>query len=122
MATPRTLRQPPIREALIDLRVAADPAIDADTLSMLREKLSTEYPKVDEKKVFVTELRVDAGKLQEPATKDLGFGGLFFSNPEGTQIAQFRRDGFTVNRLSPYTGADAMIPKRSGCGGCIATS
>ena len=109
MAAPRTLREPPIREALIDLRIAADPVIDSAKLSALRKTLASEYPNVDEKRGVMAELRVEAGKVLQPAMKDLGFSGLFFTNNDKAQVAQFRSDGFTLNRLRPYVGADVLI-------------
>lgn len=108
MATPQALREPPITEALIDFRIASDPGITSERLAGLRAQLP-EYPNVEEKRQFQAELRVEAGKLQQPAMSDLGFRGMVFRNADGTRLVQFRRDGFTLNQLRPYMGADVLI-------------
>jgi uncharacterized protein (TIGR04255 family) len=54
-------------------------------------------------------LRIDAGRILPPSATDLGFGGLVFASPDGSRLAQFRKDGFTLNQLKPYSGADTLI-------------
>lgn len=108
MAAPRHLTRPPIREALIDFRVASDPAIDVEHLNVLRSELADSYPGVEEKRAFQTELRVEAGKIVPPSTTDLGFVGLFLTSADKDRVAQFRRDGFTLNQLAGYTTADDL--------------
>lgn len=98
-------------EALIDLRIASDPAVSPERLATLRERLAAEYPKVDEKREYRAEFRVEAGKVVQPVTTDLGVAGLFLRSRDGTRIAQFRRDGFTLNQLKPDVSADVLIPE-----------
>lgn len=43
--------------------------------------------------------------------QDQGFLGLFLKAADELTIAQFRPDGFTVNRLRPYTGWSAILPE-----------
>jgi len=109
MAEPRPLSRPPIREALVDIRIAADPAIDATLLETLRLRLSADYPHADERREVKAELRIEAGKLLPPSAQDLGFHGLVFSTADKTRHAQFRRDGLTLNHLGSYSGADPLI-------------
>jgi uncharacterized protein (TIGR04255 family) len=109
MAAPRPLRRPPITEALIDLRTANDATIDANRLQGLRELLSEDYPRVEERRQMQAQLLVQEGGTLLPSTQDLGFHGLFFFGADGRRIAQFRRDGFTLNQLPPYSDADTMI-------------
>lgn len=108
MTTPRTLRKPPIREALIDFRIAVDSTIDADRLSTLRNVLA-DYPIVEEKRQFKAEVRVAKGEIAAPAVADLGFAGLFFRTADRSRLAQFRRDGFTLNQLDAYRNADDLV-------------
>lgn len=109
MANERPLRNPPIKEALVDLRIAADSAITAAALSSLREHLASDFPKVEERREFRAELRLEAGKILPPTGQDFGFNGLVFTSADGIRIAQFRKDGFTLNHLRPYPGADVLI-------------
>lgn len=46
----------------------------------------------------------------ETKTRDLGLHGYFFRSDDGKNIAQFRIDGFTFNRLKPYTSLDDILP------------
>lgn len=108
MATPRALRNPPIKEVLIDFRIAADSTIDAGRLSALRQLLP-DYPIVEEKRQFKAEVRVAKGEVAAPAVTDLGFNGLFFRTSDRSRLAQFRRDGFTLNQLAAYRNADDLI-------------
>jgi uncharacterized protein (TIGR04255 family) len=55
------------------------------------------------------ELRVQDGGTVVPLAEDLGFYGLIFKTDDQRRIAQFRRDGFTLNQLAPYTNAEALI-------------
>lgn len=109
MAPPRPLARPPIREALIDFRIASDPGVDAMRLGALRDALANEYPLVEEKREVKAEFRVEGGRLLPPSTTDLGFGGLVFSTEDKSRRAQCRRDGFTFNQVAAYNGADAFI-------------
>jgi len=108
MANPRSLRNPPIKEALIDFRIATDSTIDAGRLEALRGLLPG-YPAVEEKRQFKAEVRVDKGEVLSPAVTDLGFNGLLFRTTDGTRLVQFRRDGFTLNQLGGYRNANELI-------------
>ena len=108
MGAPRSLRRPPITEALIDLRIASDPTIDARRLEGLKELLRSDYPKAEEKRGFKAELAFEGGKVR-PSSQDLGFHGSFLSSSDAKRTAQFRRDGFTLNHLAPYPGAEALM-------------
>jgi uncharacterized protein (TIGR04255 family) len=108
MARRRPLARPPIKEALVDFRVASDPPIEPGRLQALRNVVVADYPQVDERRSFSAEIRFDGEKLS-PATRDLGFHGLFFKSEDGHRLAQFRRDGFTLNQLAAYSNADNLI-------------
>jgi uncharacterized protein (TIGR04255 family) len=103
VAEPKQLRNPPISEALIDIRTPVRADITAQTFAQVRERLKERFPRVDEQHAFETQFGFHKA---EPitASKDLGFHGLHFRTPDGQTVAQFRRDGFTVNRLRPYQG------------------
>lgn len=109
MGRARPLSRPPIKEALIDVRLAFESSVEVERLKALHADLSDDYPISDEKRAFVAQLRVEAGKVLPPSTEDLGFAALVFSNSDKSRIVQVRRDGFTVNRLAGYTTADPLI-------------
>ena len=108
MAAPRSLRNPPITEALVDIRIAHVAGVSAATLAPLRDELAAEYPEVEERRKAEAKLAVTPQGI-ETSTQDLGFAGLFVKTQDGRLIAQFRDDGFTLNMLRPYSGGDDLI-------------
>lgn len=101
MAIVRHLRKAPIKEALVDFRVDRLPNVTAESFVDLRAALRTDYPHVDDQRGLAAKIEVREGKLFS-TTHDLGFQGLRFTSKDGLTIAQFRADGFTLNRLEPY--------------------
>lgn len=108
MATPKNLTHPPITEALIDIRTPIRTDISASTFAELRSRLSTRFPTVEEQHAFETQFQVqDAQPVAR--SRQMGFHGLHLKTSDGLTVAQFRRDGFTVNRLRPYRGWPALF-------------
>ncbi|MPZ19383.1 MAG: TIGR04255 family protein [Luteitalea sp.] len=109
MVAPQQLARPPITEALVDFRIIADQAIHLERLQPLRAELSDSFPKVDEKKGFQAEFRVEAGNLLPPVARDLGFQGVWLTSTDGNRIVQFRVDGFTFNNVGAYIGGETLL-------------
>ena len=108
MAKQRHLPNPPIREALVDFRIAESGAIDSSTLEPLKRELQARFPHVEERQRSETRIVASAGGVSGES-KNLGFLGLFFRTSDGKSIAQFRPDGFTLNRLAPYASAEHLF-------------
>jgi uncharacterized protein (TIGR04255 family) len=110
MAQRRHLQHAPITEALVDLRAA--PTVEfggGEVLDRLKSSLSDRYPKYSERRAFEARLEVRKGQALVPKGTDKGLHGHFFESEDGRNIAQFRVDGFTYNRLAPYTDGDYLI-------------
>jgi uncharacterized protein (TIGR04255 family) len=110
MAIPRHLAHAPIIEAIIDCRVKAPAGFQVDALQVLKTKGVKGYPKIDEMKGIEAEFRVEGNQLSQSA-KQHGRVGLAFRSTGGENVAQFRIDGFTFSRLSPYTSWDEIFPE-----------
>lgn len=89
----------PITEAIIDLRVSF-----AETIEMTR--LEAAFSQEQEQYPGRKRLRQGTGQLEfgprisfSATTEDLG---LAFTSVDNKQVVQFRRNGFTFNRLTPY--------------------
>jgi uncharacterized protein (TIGR04255 family) len=108
MAAVRRLAKPPIAEALVDLRIAPEAELDARQFQALKTTLSQRFPKAEDKRAFSGAVTVQAGQVMA-ASKDLGFVGVYFKSSDETTIAQFRKDGFTLNQLPPYKGGESLI-------------
>ena len=113
LATIRHLRNAPITEAILDFRVSLPPDFRPEILHSARERLRTSYPHVDERKSFEALFAImperPAGTSTQ--TRDLGFQGLWLKTEDGKTVAQFRVDGFTFNRLKPYTSWEEISPE-----------
>ena len=110
MPAPRHLRNAPITEAIIDFRVKARTAFRPEEFAGLRTPLAERFPNVDERRGVQTTFEVTQGP-GPPLVKDLGLQGFFFKTSDGKTIAQFRVDGFTFNRLRPYTSWEELFPQ-----------
>ena len=110
MAIPRHLTHAPIIEALIDCRIKAPAGFTVDAFQSLKRKIAAGYPKSEEQRGFEAELRIEGGQVSQ-STKEHGMVGLIFRSTSGENVAQFRIDGFSFSRLSPYTSWDEIFPE-----------
>ncbi len=108
MAKPRHLKNAPIVEAIIDLRVKLPSTFDITRFSSLRERLRDDYPKMEQTQQIQFEFQV-RGKQFQQTLKDKGLEGYFFKSDDSKNVAQFKRDGFTFSRLQPYTEWDTVL-------------
>jgi uncharacterized protein (TIGR04255 family) len=99
------LTHPPISEALIDIRIAGvEPTHDA--LTALRKSLESRYPRFEEQRAFEATLAPSKGTVE---SKDQGFVGYFLYSEDNKTVVQLKTSGFTLNRLTPYTGGDVLV-------------
>ena len=98
----------PIREALFDVRLKFSNPINPSIFEGIFSSLQDDYTK---KEVSVLRhFSVEAKGLEQPVfnTTD-GVNGLRLTSKDGTQIAQFRTDGFTFSKLKPYSKWDVFF-------------
>lgn len=111
MAKPRPLSKAPVLEALFDIRAVLPPSFKIESLADLAKRFRDTYPNVTALHRFEAQFAVTEGKPEiRPTPVDTVAGYLCKSSDERT-IVQFRGDGFTLNRLAPYTSWDALIPE-----------
>jgi uncharacterized protein (TIGR04255 family) len=109
VAKSRYLARAPITEALIDIRVQAGDNVTTETFEPLRSQLSDAYPTAVVIKSGLAEFRFDNGMLQPVSAQT--DQGLMFKSPDERTLAQFRLNGFTLNRLAPYTQWESIFPE-----------
>lgn len=99
------LSKAPITEAIIDFKVEPPKEIPDNLLPVLKRKLQNDYPHVDHHTVTKSEIQIIPGeqKVVTHPPENLGLHGYFFRSEDRLNVAQFRTDGFTFNRLKPYT-------------------
>lgn len=111
MARARYLPNAPITEAIVDFRVSLPRDFLPNRLKEASELLKEEYPRIDERKGYETRVEFSDGPPGEPRTRDVGFQGIWLKTEDEKTVAQFRVDGFTFNRLKPYTRWEQVLPE-----------
>jgi uncharacterized protein (TIGR04255 family) len=111
MAAIRHLTNAPITEALIDIRVTPSPALTTDALRQLAETAKPDYPQMNEGHGVEMSFNVIAGQTAVPRVSDAGITGYICRSADDKSLVQFRADGYTFNRLHPYTSWESIVPE-----------
>jgi uncharacterized protein (TIGR04255 family) len=105
MAKQRHLNNAPITEAVIDLRIK--PVLGDEVLPMLssvKNEIGDSYPVCKEFRSVSGEIELEMKSGKSTVnTAGMAIEGYIYRNDDKKQIAQFRRNGFTFNKLNPYT-------------------
>ncbi len=92
----------PITEALIEIRAQLPASVTLRDLENLHSKIQSEYPEKKTRKWI--EGKFEFANAKEPLkASPVREDGYLFSSADGKRVAQFRLDGFTFNRLRPYS-------------------
>ena len=105
MAAIRHLSKAPITEAIIDFRATLPETYRVESLRAAGKKIQNDYPTIEEQRSFEGQFKINMkdGELLKPVSSRGGLRGFLFRSADRIRIAQFRIDGFTFNRLSPYS-------------------
>ncbi len=105
------LNRAPITEAVIDYRVQARDGITPSNFNEVRERLRPEFPVAVDVKTFEAHLGFDeSGQPRTPESKHQHLGTML-RNEARAEVVQFRTDGFTFNKLAPYTSWNEIYPR-----------
>lgn len=103
MAKPRQhLARAPIAEALIDIRVLPHEGVAAAAFESLRNRLSDVYPMAFPMRSLRARFEVNQRRVEAPSQIETEIGWRLQTKGRDS-VAQFRVDGFTFNKLRPYT-------------------
>lgn len=102
------LSKAPLNEALIDVRASLSENFDGERFLELKGALSSDYPKVQTQRVVSAQFQVSVDGPPPTAEHRVR---VVFSSQDDKQIAQFRIDGFTFNRIRPYTSWKKLFPE-----------
>jgi uncharacterized protein (TIGR04255 family) len=105
------LRNPPIVEAVFDVDCDLPPGFD---LAALEERSRAQfrdhsYPKF--RPLFLQEHQIQAVGEQPKMSSRLAVQAFQFLHEDERQILQIRAQGFSFNRLAPYTSLDDYLPE-----------
>ena len=108
--TPK-LKNPPIVEAVFDVDCDLPPGLDLAALEgPSRTRFGDAYPKFQTQ--FVQELNLETAAGAPPnMTTRVAVQSLQFRHEDEKQIVQVRAQGFSFNRLAPYTSLDDYLPE-----------
>ncbi len=111
MATVRHLAHAPIKEALIDFHIKSVGSVNAIALKPLVDAAKSLYGNETTIRQFSGPV-MDAqeGKFLS-STEEVHTIGFALSNASKSSILQFRIDGFTHNRLTPYQSWSEFFPE-----------
>ncbi|MBL7131145.1 MAG: TIGR04255 family protein [Candidatus Omnitrophica bacterium] len=94
---------PPITEALLDIRVNLPKEITLDTLATFQGEIKERFPTKKEKYKWEGGVQFQAGGAPKIIPSSSGTIGYLFHAADGKKIVQARLDGYTFNKLKPYT-------------------
>ena len=99
------LNHAPIVEALIDFKVVPHDGISVSDFRDLGSQVGDQYPDQSPLQSIEAKFGLESGRLVDSrAIRDVG---IAFKGE--SVVAQFRVDGFTFNKLAPYTSWDEVF-------------
>lgn len=105
MAQPRSLRNPPVVEAIFDLTVGFPSPSDPSRFADLQQDISSQYPNRQTRHAFA--FQVTAG--HSPIANALDAAGFVFRSADNSRAVQSKPDGYTFSQLKPYQGWESAI-------------
>src|SRR5438552_2655553 len=99
---------PPIVEALFDIRANLPTDVDLDVLASVQDAVRDRFPTREERVQWESGFELMQGGPPVSSVRG-GKIGYHFRSADGLKIFQARLDGFTLNKLRPYTSWDALI-------------
>lgn len=106
-----TLGAAPIIEAVVDIDCDMPPDLDVEALdAAARAALAPAYPTARRRVLNEHQISAEPGGPLAVTTYQ-GLQALQYLTADEKQIVQFRPDGFSFNRLAPYTSLDDYLPE-----------
>jgi uncharacterized protein (TIGR04255 family) len=104
------LRNPPIVEAVLDVDCDLPPGFDLVALEApARALFRDQYPRF--RKQFTQEYMLPVGADASSVSTQPAVQAYQFFHDDEKQLVQVRAQGFSFNRLAPYTGLDEYLPE-----------
>lgn len=105
------LKDAPIVEAVLDIDCDMPPNLNLATLrDSAREVFKRDYPKL--RVQFLEEHRIERKAAEPPVFQShRAIQALQFLQEDEKQLVQVRTQGFSFNRLAPYTNLDNYLPE-----------
>jgi len=98
---------PPIVEALMDIRVQLDEKTDIKGLSTLQDPIKERYNQIKEQFIYSGTFKLDKDPAIESSKPTIR--GFMFNSEKEKKVVQSRIDGFTFSKLKPYENWDIFF-------------
>lgn len=105
------LEHPPIVEAVVDIDCDLPPGFNPGAMEALKSNAFGDgYP--DRRQQLFQEHLLALEPDQPPAlSARTGLQAVQYASGDGRQLVQIRKQGFSFNRLAPYTSLDDLLPE-----------
>ena len=111
MSKPRVLSRPPIVEAVVDIDCDMPPGQDLAALEApARDAFRDRYPKFRTRFLHEGQIELQGDDLPKFSARR-GIQALQFLQDDEKQLVQVRPQGFSFNRLAPYSTLDDYLPE-----------
>lgn len=107
---PEHLAKAPVTEGLLDIRATLPEGFDAKAFESTHSRFKADYPNIEQRRKLALEAKITPRSAPAVTSSDVPWA-YFFKSADGLTIAQFRVDGFTLNRLAPYTRWAELLPE-----------
>lgn len=97
-----TFRNPPIEEALLDVRTLLPANINLEKLEKFQEGIRDRYPTKQQRIEVQGSFQLNAGRPPEMGPSSLKQVGYLFLSSDSNKVVQARLDGFSFSKLRPY--------------------
>ena len=94
---------PPIVEAILDIKTNLPSDIFLSHLQGFQDFVKSDYPVKKERKLFEGGVQFKSGSAPEFKASPEKVDGFLFHSEDNKGIVQVRLDGFTFNKLRPYS-------------------
>lgn len=109
---PLRLSKAPIVEAILDIDCDMLPAFDLAALeSPVRQAYQDFYPKFRAQPFQNGRIELHEGEPPKFSQRQFGVQAFYFLQEDERQLVQMRAQGFSFNRLAPYTSLDDYLPE-----------
>jgi uncharacterized protein (TIGR04255 family) len=106
-----SLKNPPIVEAVLDIECDLPTSQQVATLEgPAQERFRDRYPKLRKQFVHEHQIKAEPGQLPELSARH-AIQGLQFLQADEKQLVQVRSQGFSFNKLAPYTRLGDYLPE-----------
>src|SRR5690242_5995895 len=104
------LRNPTIVEAVLDIDCEFSPNFELrELVYVIRNLFEPTYPSF--RPLFTQAFRVSVGAANDISPTQIGIQAFQFLKEDGLQLVQLRKEGFSFNRLAPYSSLDDYLPE-----------